>query len=55
VIFSGEAYNVEQGVTNELFPDERGEAGAPDSRELPQKFALRLRTRSITTSRNRSR
>jgi CxxC motif-containing protein (DUF1111 family) len=30
VIFSGEAYNVEQGVTNELFPDERGEAGAPD-------------------------
>ena len=31
VIFSGEAYNVEQGVTNELFPDERGEAGMPDS------------------------
>jgi len=30
VIFSGEAYNVEQGVTNELFPDERGEGGAPD-------------------------
>ena len=25
VIFSGEAYNVEQGITNELFPDERGE------------------------------
>src|SRR5438552_2414159 len=25
VIFSGEAYNVEQGVTNELFPQERGE------------------------------
>ncbi|MGE5047094.1 MAG: di-heme oxidoredictase family protein, partial [Deltaproteobacteria bacterium] len=24
VIFSGEAYNVEQGVTNELFPNERG-------------------------------
>jgi len=23
-IFAGEAYNVEQGVTNELFPDERG-------------------------------
>jgi len=31
VIFSGEAYNVEQGVTNELFPDERGEGGVPDS------------------------
>jgi len=31
VIFSGEAYNVEQGVTNELFPDERGEAGMPDA------------------------
>src|SRR5438128_4156076 len=30
LIFAGEAYNVEQGVTNELFPDERGEAGAPD-------------------------
>ena len=30
VIFSGEAYNVEQGITNELFPDERGEGGSPD-------------------------
>src|SRR5262245_7213925 len=30
VIFSGEAYNVEQGITNELFPDERGEGGRPD-------------------------
>jgi len=30
VIFSGEAYNVEQGITNELFPDERGEGGVPD-------------------------
>src|SRR5262249_61737039 len=25
-IFSGEAYNVEQGVTNDLFPQERDEA-----------------------------
>jgi CxxC motif-containing protein (DUF1111 family) len=33
VIFSGEAYNVEQGITNELFPDERGEGGTPDSPE----------------------
>jgi CxxC motif-containing protein (DUF1111 family) len=30
VIFSGEAYNVEQGITNALFPDERGENGVPD-------------------------
>ena len=31
VIFSGEAYNVEQGITNELFPDERGESNAADA------------------------
>jgi CxxC motif-containing protein (DUF1111 family) len=30
MIFSGEAYNVEQGVTNDVFPDERGEAGVQD-------------------------
>jgi len=30
LIFSGEAYNVEQGISNELFPDERGEGGLPD-------------------------
>ena len=30
VIFAGEAYNVEQGITNELFPDERGEGGTQD-------------------------
>jgi CxxC motif-containing protein (DUF1111 family) len=30
LIFAGEAYNVEQGISNELFPDERGEAGIPD-------------------------
>jgi CxxC motif-containing protein (DUF1111 family) len=29
-IFSGEAYNVEMGISNELFADERGEAGKPD-------------------------
>ncbi len=29
-IFAGEAYNVEQGITNELFPDERGEGGVQD-------------------------
>src|SRR6185369_4607015 len=33
VIFDGEAYNVEQGITNELFPDERGESGTPDSQK----------------------
>jgi len=30
-IFAGEAYNVEQGISNELFPDERGEGGLPDA------------------------
>jgi CxxC motif-containing protein (DUF1111 family) len=30
IIFSGEAYNVEQGISNEVFPDERGEAGVQD-------------------------
>jgi CxxC motif-containing protein (DUF1111 family) len=37
VIFSGEAYNVEMGVTNELFPNERpspDEAGLPDNCKL---------------------
>ena len=29
-IFAGEAYNVEQGITNDLFPDERGEGGVQD-------------------------
>jgi CxxC motif-containing protein (DUF1111 family) len=30
LIFSAEAYNVEQGFSNEAFPDERGEGGVPD-------------------------
>ncbi len=29
LIFAGEAYNVEMGVTNEMFPNERGFGGAP--------------------------
>jgi CxxC motif-containing protein (DUF1111 family) len=29
LMFAGEAYNVELGVTNELFPNERGFGGAP--------------------------
>jgi CxxC motif-containing protein (DUF1111 family) len=29
LIFAGEAYNVEMGVTNELFPNERGFGGTP--------------------------
>ena len=43
VIFSGEAYNVEQGITNELFPDERGEGNAADrlaARALRARVAL---------------
>jgi len=30
MIFAGEAYNVEQGITNDVFPDDRGEAGVQD-------------------------
>jgi CxxC motif-containing protein (DUF1111 family) len=29
MVFAGEAYNVEMGVTNELFPNERGYPGSP--------------------------
>ena len=29
LMFSGEAYNVEMGITNELFPNERGYPGSP--------------------------
>jgi CxxC motif-containing protein (DUF1111 family) len=33
VIFAGEAYNVEQGISNEVFPDERGEGDVQDAAE----------------------
>jgi CxxC motif-containing protein (DUF1111 family) len=32
-IFAGEAYNVEMGISNEVFSDERGESGVPDPSE----------------------
>jgi CxxC motif-containing protein (DUF1111 family) len=35
-IFSGEAYNVEQGITNELFPQERDEAPACQFNATPE-------------------
>ena len=36
-VFAGEAYNVEMGVTNELFPDERGAVtGACSSNSTPE-------------------
>ncbi|HEY7128313.1 MAG TPA: di-heme oxidoredictase family protein, partial [Nitrospira sp.] len=35
-IFSGEAYNVEQGVTNDLFPQERDEAAGCRSNPTPE-------------------
>jgi len=38
LIFSGEAYNVEMGVSNEAFPDERGEAGVQDPVACQQPF-----------------
>lgn len=36
VIFSGEAYNVEQGVTNELFPDERDQTAGCQFNATPE-------------------
>src|SRR5262249_52347342 len=36
LIFSGEAYNVEMGVTNELFPQERDETSGCASNALPE-------------------
>jgi CxxC motif-containing protein (DUF1111 family) len=36
VIFSGEAYNVEQGVTNELFPQERDETQGCTPNSYPE-------------------
>ena len=35
-IFSGEAYNVEQGITNDLFPHERDEAPACHFNQTPE-------------------
>src|SRR5262249_13748488 len=36
LIFSGEAYNVEMGVTNELFPQERDETPGCQLNNLPE-------------------
>jgi len=36
VIFAGEAYNVEQGVSNEVFPQERDETAACQFNALPE-------------------
>jgi CxxC motif-containing protein (DUF1111 family) len=36
LIFSGEAYNVEQGVTNEVFPDEREQAAGCQFNATPE-------------------
>jgi len=36
LIFSGEAYNVEMGVTNELFPQERDETAGCQLNDLPE-------------------
>src|SRR5271156_6977803 len=36
LIFAGEAYNVEQGVTNELFPNEREDNPACATNSLPE-------------------
>jgi CxxC motif-containing protein (DUF1111 family) len=36
MLFAGEAYNVEQGVTNEVFPTEREEAASCQLSDLPE-------------------
>lgn len=36
MMFAGEAYNVEQGVTNELFPNEREDASQCQFNQLPE-------------------
>src|SRR5438067_2612789 len=36
LVFSGEAYNVEQGVTNELFPNKRARAAGCNLNPLPE-------------------
>ena len=36
LIFAGEAYNVEQGVTNELFPNERGGIQSCEANPTPE-------------------
>src|SRR5438309_1417006 len=36
LIFAGEAYNVEQGVTNELFPNERGAVESCEANPTPE-------------------
>ena len=56
VIFSGEAYLVEQGVTNELFPQEREDKAASDGRclfnPLPEDItnALKIRAQNIPSN-----
>ena len=36
LLFSGEAYNVEMGISNELFPSERTRSGCQESASLPK-------------------
>ena len=56
VIFSGEAYNVEQGVTNELFPQEREDLAAARGNclfnPLPEDVTntLRIRAQAIPSN-----
>jgi CxxC motif-containing protein (DUF1111 family) len=39
LVFAGEAYNVEMGITNELFPTERDERGACQTATVPNDIA----------------
>jgi CxxC motif-containing protein (DUF1111 family) len=53
LLFAGEAYNVEMGITNELFPNERGFGGVPPPAEclgnlLPEDETIFLPNSTVT-------
>jgi CxxC motif-containing protein (DUF1111 family) len=57
LLFAGEAYNVEMGITNELFPNERGFGGVPPPAAclgnlVPEDETIFLPIRSTTDTSN---
>jgi hypothetical protein len=53
LIFAGEAYNVEQGISNELFPTERDETPACQYATVPQRHHQHGRRRHRAAQRHR--
>ncbi|HXB22161.1 MAG TPA: di-heme oxidoredictase family protein [Candidatus Solibacter sp.] len=49
LIFAGEAYNVEQGVTNEMFPQERDENPTCQFNQLPEDTTNLVNTRNTAS------